>query len=116
MNKKLPLGIQTFSEIIEKEYVYIDKTEHAANLADSNKYTFLSRPRRFGKSLFLDTLHNLFEGKKENALAQIKEKNYAGKYADRGKDIFLIGINFNESIKNVESVEWESVKKYGKNK
>jgi hypothetical protein len=65
MLKKLPIGIQTFSEIINKDYLYIDKTKLAFELIDSYKYVFLSRPRRFGKSLFLDTLHNIFEGNKE---------------------------------------------------
>jgi len=62
--KKLPIGIQTFSEVIEKGYLYVDKTKHAFELIDSYKYVFLSRPRRFGKSLFIDTLHNIFEGNK----------------------------------------------------
>ena len=48
---KYPIGIQTFSEIITQDYVYVDKTEHVYNLAHSGKYYFLSRPRRFGKSL-----------------------------------------------------------------
>ncbi|MEI7696247.1 MAG: AAA family ATPase, partial [Chlorobium sp.] len=63
--KKLPVGIQTFSKIIEGDYLYIDKTEIARSLIDSYQYVFLSRPRRFGKSLFLDTLHNIFEGHRE---------------------------------------------------
>jgi len=63
--KKLPVGIQTFSKIIEGDYLYIDKTEIARSLIDSYQYVFLSRPRRFGKSLFLDTLHNIFEGHQE---------------------------------------------------
>ncbi|MCB4204968.1 ATP-binding protein [Deferribacterales bacterium Es71-Z0220] len=63
--KKLPIGIQTFSEIIEGNYVYIDKTEEAYKLIQEYKYVFLSRPRRFGKSLFLDTLKELFEGNKK---------------------------------------------------
>ncbi len=62
---KLPIGIQTFKNIIEDNYLYIDKTEEAFNLINSYKYIFLSRPRRFGKSLFLDTIKNIFEGKKE---------------------------------------------------
>ncbi len=62
---KLPIGIQTFSEIREDDYLYIDKTKEAFEIIDSFKYVFLSRPRRFGKSLFLDTLRNIFEGKKE---------------------------------------------------
>jgi hypothetical protein len=60
--KKLPIGIQTFGEIITEGYTYIDKTAYALALASSGKYYFLSRPRRFGKSLFLDTLKELFEG------------------------------------------------------
>ncbi|UOD35498.1 ATP-binding protein [Deferribacteraceae bacterium V6Fe1] len=63
--KKLPIGIQTFSEIIEGDYIYIDKTKEAFELIESYKYAFLSRPRRFGKSLFLDTLKELFEGNKK---------------------------------------------------
>ena len=63
--KKLPIGIQTFSEIRKENYLYIDKTKEAYNLINSYKYSFLSRPRRFGKSLFLDTLRNIFEGNKE---------------------------------------------------
>ena len=63
--QKLPVGIQTFSEIIQKNYLYIDKTKEALELIQNHKYTFLSRPRRFGKSLFLDTLQEIFEGNKE---------------------------------------------------
>ena len=64
--KKLPIGVQTFADIIQDNYLYIDKTKHVAKLADSPKgYYFLSRPRRFGKTLFLDTLRGLFEGRKE---------------------------------------------------
>ena len=63
--KKLPIGIHTFSEIIKDNYVYIDKTQEAYQLLNTYKYVFLSRPRRFGKSLFLTTLQTIFEGKKE---------------------------------------------------
>jgi len=63
--KKLPIGLQTFSTIRKENYLYIDKTDMAYNLINNYKYAFLSRPRRFGKSLFLDTLRNIFEGKKE---------------------------------------------------
>ncbi len=63
--KRLPVGIQTFREIIENNYIYIDKTKYAYELIKSSKYSFLSRPRRFGKSLFVDTLKNIFEGNKE---------------------------------------------------
>ena len=63
--KKLPIGIHTFSELITDDYVYIDKTQEAYQLLNTYKYVFLSRPRRFGKSLFLTTLQAIFEGKKE---------------------------------------------------
>jgi hypothetical protein len=65
--KNLPIGIQTFQKIRDKEknYIYIDKTELALNLIEHAGYYFLSRPRRFGKSLFLDMLKELFEGNKE---------------------------------------------------
>uniref|UniRef100_Q3ARU2 AAA-ATPase-like domain-containing protein n=1 Tax=Chlorobium chlorochromatii (strain CaD3) TaxID=340177 RepID=Q3ARU2_CHLCH len=63
--KQLPVGIQTFNKIIEGDYLYIDKTDIAKNIIEKYQYVFLSRPRRFGKSLFLDTLKNIFEGKQE---------------------------------------------------
>ena len=58
----LPIGIQTFREIREAGHYYVDKTPHIERLVDDGKHFFLSRPRRFGKSLFLDTLKELFEG------------------------------------------------------
>jgi len=65
--KKLPLGITTFADIRDpsENYLYVDKTAIAYKLIDSGRYYFLSRPRRFGKSLFLDTLSDLFQGKKD---------------------------------------------------
>jgi hypothetical protein len=66
--KNLPIGIQTFQKIRDKKenYLYIDKTDLALNLINKEgENFFLSRPRRFGKSLFLDTIKDIFEGKKE---------------------------------------------------
>lgn len=60
--RKLPIGIQTFREIMEGGYYYVDKTGMAADLIDQGKYYFLSRPRRFGKSLLIDTIKDMFEG------------------------------------------------------
>ena len=60
--RRLPIGIQTFSKIREENYYYVDKTDHLRRLIDEGTHYFLSRPRRFGKSLFLDTLKELFEG------------------------------------------------------
>ena len=60
--KKLPIGIQTFAKIREEPHYYVDKTTYALRLIAQGTHFFLSRPRRFGKSLFLDTLKELFEG------------------------------------------------------
>ena len=60
--RKLPIGIQTFRKIREENCYYVDKTAYMRRLADEGAHYFLSRPRRFGKSLFLDTLKELFEG------------------------------------------------------
>ncbi|MCP4700177.1 MAG: AAA family ATPase, partial [Gammaproteobacteria bacterium] len=62
--KKLPLGIQTFSKIIKNEGLYVDKTQLIAELIQSGEYFFLSRPRRFGKSLLVSTLSEIFSGNK----------------------------------------------------
>ncbi|WP_163560928.1 ATP-binding protein [Halomonas sp. NO4] len=61
--KKLPIGIQTFADIVGGEYYYVDKTPQLHQLVAEGKYYFLSRPRRFGKSLLIDTLKCLFEGR-----------------------------------------------------
>lgn len=63
--QKYPVGIQTFSEIRENGFVYVDKTEYIYNLVTRNKYIFLSRPRRFGKSLLLSTIESLFLGERD---------------------------------------------------
>ena len=62
MKRKLPLGIQTVQKIREQGCYYVDKTAYARRLVEEGDHYFLSRPRRFGKSLFLDTLKELFEG------------------------------------------------------
>ncbi|MDX8550477.1 AAA family ATPase, partial [Methanospirillum purgamenti] len=63
--KKLPIGIQSFSEIITGGYAYVDKTPFIAELVNGGKYYFLSRPRRFGKSLLIDTIDCAFSGRKD---------------------------------------------------
>ena len=63
--KRLPVGIQTYSEIIDRGCLYIDKTEYICKMMEVSKYIFLSRPRRFGKSLLVSTLQAYFEGRKD---------------------------------------------------
>jgi hypothetical protein len=65
MIRKYPIGLQSFREIREGGFVYIDKTEKIHQMVDLGKYYFLSRPRRFGKSLLLDTISELFSGNEE---------------------------------------------------
>ena len=75
--KNLPIGIQTIQEIITNGYIYVDKTQFALELIKEGKHYFLSRPRRFGKSLFVSTLKEIFKGNK--ALFEgchIAESNY----------------------------------------
>jgi hypothetical protein len=62
--KNLPLGKQNFEEIIREDLLYVDKTEQVYNLVQKKNLYFLSRPRRFGKSLLISTFRHLFEGKK----------------------------------------------------
>ena len=65
-DRKLPVGIQSFEEIRKGEYLYVDKTDIIWQLANrGKKYNYLSRPRRFGKSVLVDTLEVYFMGKKE---------------------------------------------------
>ena len=62
--KRLPVGMQTFEEIVNINCLYVDKTEYIYKMTNLSKYIFLSRPRRFGKSLLVSTLQAYFEGKK----------------------------------------------------
>jgi hypothetical protein len=137
--KKLPIGIQTFAKIREDNHYYVDKTAFALQLIDEGSHYFLSRPRRFGKSLFLDTLgidiavedatHQgridmavkfasqvwLFEFKvvelvpDGTALAQLKAKNYAEKYRSRHEPIHLIGIEFSKERRSIVGFVVETI-------
>ncbi|MEM5812080.1 MAG: AAA family ATPase, partial [Candidatus Aenigmatarchaeota archaeon] len=77
LRKKLPIGIQSFEKIRTENYYYVDKTEYIHKLVNSGgSYYFLSRPRRFGKSLFLDTIKQAFLGRKELFEGLFLEKNW----------------------------------------
>ena len=75
----MPVGVQDFPSMIEGKYVYVDKTQFIWKMDGVNMTFFLTRPRRFGKSLYLSTLKAYFEGKKELfkglAIDRIKEEN-----------------------------------------
>ena len=82
MLQKLPIGYSTLKKIIDQDCVYIDKTHHVVKLVDRGGYYFLARPRRFGKSLFIDTIKQAFLGNKElfNGLYIEKQWNWSKKY------------------------------------
>lgn len=61
-NLRYPIGMQSFQEIRENGYLYVDKTRYIHELASGGKYYFLSRPRRFGKSLLISTIEQFFKG------------------------------------------------------
>ena len=63
--KRLPVGIQTYEKIVEQDCLYIDKTAFIPKMMALSNYVFLSRPRRFGKSLLVSTLQAYFEGRRE---------------------------------------------------
>ena len=106
MNKPryLPIGIQTFEELRTKNYIYVDKTAFVDSLVRSGKPYFLSRPRRFGKSLFLSTLRSYFEGRKDlfEGLAISKTetewKEYPVFYFDFNIGDFTTEENFRASL------------------
>lgn len=76
--KELPIGIQDFSKLIENDFVYIDKTRQVYQLLRSSGLYFLSRPRRFGKTLLISTLKHIFQGKKDlfKGLYIVEETDY----------------------------------------
>ena len=63
--RKLPIGVQSFEVMRQEHFLYVDKTRYIHELAHSGRQYFLSRPRRFGKSLFLSTLKAYWQGRKE---------------------------------------------------
>ncbi|MCX7972058.1 MAG: AAA family ATPase [bacterium] len=76
MGKKLPIGVSSFEKIRSDNYYYVDKTQYIKKLVDQGGYYFLSRPRRFGKSLLLDTIRCAFEGKRELFKGLFLETNW----------------------------------------
>ena len=101
MLQKLPIGLQTFSEIIEENYLYVDKTKNIYELISTGKTYFFSRPRRFGKSLLISTLEEIFTGnKKLFKNLYLETANYDW------KEYPVIRIDFSsinkDSVKNLE--------------
>ena len=91
--RKLPIGIQTFAEIRQENHYYVDKTPQILRLIDEGKYYFLSRPRRFGKSLLLDTIAELFEGNRA-----LFEGLHADAHWDWSRQFPVIRISFSDGV------------------
>ncbi len=97
--KRLPIGISDFKELITNNYVYVDKTKYIYELLSSCKYIFLSRPRRFGKSLLLSTIEYLYESKRELFKGLYIEDKW-----DWSEKYPVIRINFAKDIESKEKL------------
>ncbi len=93
MKPKLPIGLQNLREMRTQGYVYVDKTAHVARLAEEGKYYFLARPRRFGKSLLVDTLAEAFAGSRE-----LFEGLYLEQHWDWGRKYPVLRFDFGEGV------------------
>ena len=103
--KKLPIGIESFSDIIGKDYYYVDKTGMIKNLLSSvSKVTLFTRPRRFGKSLGMDTLKSFLEigsnASLFDGLEISRERELCDKYQGKFPVIFI-------SLKDVDGIVFE---------
>ena len=115
--RKLPIGIQTFKDIRTQGYLYVDKTDLVWKIANVGKPFFLSRPRRFGKSLLISTFESYFEGKKELfeglAIEKLEEKweKYPVLHLDLNAEKYDTPESLN-AILSYQLTQWEAI--YGK--
>ncbi|MDR2169866.1 MAG: AAA family ATPase, partial [Planctomycetaceae bacterium] len=100
--QKLPIGIQSFSSLRRDDYLYVDKTEIIHKMVTGGKIYFLSRPRRFGKSLLVSTLDELFNGQKElfDGLFIYDKWDWSKKYPVIRLDFGAISNNTPEALHN----------------
>ena len=94
---KYPIGIQHFESLREDGYLYVDKTRILYDIVSNGRYYFLSRPRRFGKSLLISTLGAYFEGKRELfqglAMEQLEQQNF-----EKAKELLVLAQQQAEEI------------------
>ena len=118
MSKLYPIGVQNFEKLRKDGYFYIDKTELIYRLIKSGSYYFLSRPRRFGKSLLISTIEAYFEGKRElfEGLAMERLEKEWAKHPVLHLDLNIEKYDSTESLNNILEVnlaKWENL--YGSN-
>ncbi len=116
--QKLPIGIQTFQKLRKQGFLYVDKTDLVYQLANSSQFNFLSRPRRFGKSMLISTLEAYFEGDRESfeGLAIEKLETKWTKHPVLHLDLNVADYQTKDTLRNKLSCElskWEAV--YGAN-
>ena len=121
ITRKLPIGVQSFEDLREKDFIYIDKTDYIFRLIDSSKVYFLSRPRRFGKSLFLSTLKAYFLGQKDlfKGLALEKLEEAQAEKREIWQEYPVLYLDFNaamyQSLQDLEIIindhlyKWEQI-------
>ena len=115
--RKLPIGIQDFPSLKEDDYLYVDKTEYIYNLVNTGKYYFLSRPRRFGKSLLTSTMAAYWEGRKE-LFTNLKIAKLEPSSNETPHPVFYFdfnGVNYQEGNSALENklnsllTDWEAI-------
>ncbi len=97
--KKLPIGISDFKKLIEGDYIYVDKTKYIYEILKNGGYIFISRPRRFGKSLLLSTIRYIYEGKRELFKGLYIEEKW-----DWNEKYPVIRIDFAKDIRSKEEL------------
>lgn len=88
--KKIPYGLTDFERIIRENYYYVDKTQYIAKVEDQASYFFIVRPRRFGKSLFLNMLANYYDINKKDRFEEIFGGLYIGKHPTPARNKYMV--------------------------
>ncbi len=111
--KKLPIGLNSLEKIIKGNYLYVDKTKNLYELLEAGQYFFLSRPRRFGKTLTIDTLKHIFEGNKDlfKGLYIYDKWNWEEKFPVIRVDFSQIDSETKENLKKSLTMALEDIEK-----
>lgn len=104
--KKIPYGLTDFERIIRENYYYVDKTQYIAKIEEQASYFFIVRPRRFGKSLFLNMLGQYYDINKKDKFEEIFGGLYIGKHPTPNRNKYMVlTLNFSSIASSMESLE-----------